>query len=46
MSNDILQIINLLILLGLISAVFVLVRNSGKSAKALEDIAKTLAEKK
>jgi hypothetical protein len=44
MDNDILQIINLLLLIGLVSAIYILVRNSGKSAKALENMAKNLRE--
>lgn len=42
MGNDILQVINILLLIGLFYAVFLLVSNSGRSAKALEDIAKNL----
>ena len=46
MSAELLQIINvvanLLFFIGLVACVYILVKNSGRSAKALEDIAKSL----
>jgi hypothetical protein len=35
MDNDILQIINFLFLIGVVAGIYILVRNSGKSAEAL-----------
>ena len=44
MSIEILQLINFLLLVGVVVCVYILVRNSGRSAKALEDIAKNVGE--
>lgn len=44
MSIEILQLINFLLLVGLVMFIYILVKNSARSAKSLEDIAKILRE--
>lgn len=44
MSNEILQIINLLLFIGLVVCVYILVSNSIKSVKILKDIEKNLRD--
>ena len=44
MTEGIVQLLNFLLLIGLVVCIYSLVRNSGRSAKALENIEKSLRE--